>query len=249
MDDYALAGHSLFETLRSDHGRFWRLEAHHDRLTRGADCFDLEPPSLEVFTDALRSACSVDQDQVLRFTLMACGGRWSETPSRTAHGVSVRPRPPSKETWSLMPATVSLPNRDWQRSYKTGSRITYQVEQARARGEGLEDALFADEKDRILETATGNLFFLHRGSWVTPPLELGLLPGVCRAWLIELGLAREAVLYLRDLTEVAAVAVTNAVIGVVPVTAIGSYRFPREAAVALRDAAGPRRYVAPVCDR
>ena len=139
--------------------------------------------------------------------------------------------------------------RDWQRNHKTGSRITYQAAYGSALANGFRDVLLTDAEDRILETTTGNLLFAVRGSWITPPLELGVLPGICRGWLIEKGLICEEVLHLRDLPHVTGIAVTNAVVGIAPVCAIGARVFPRAPAEGLRDRAGPRQYCEPARER
>jgi para-aminobenzoate synthetase/4-amino-4-deoxychorismate lyase len=52
----------------------------------------------------------------------------------------------------------------------------------------------------LTEGSFTNLFVERDGILVTPPLALGLLPGVLRAELIAEGRAREAELTIADLT-------------------------------------------------
>jgi branched-chain amino acid aminotransferase len=54
-----------------------------------------------------------------------------------------------------------------------------------ARDEGFDDSILFNAKNEITETAVANLVFLINGSWVTPPISAGLLPGVVRAVAIE----------------------------------------------------------------
>jgi branched-subunit amino acid aminotransferase/4-amino-4-deoxychorismate lyase len=40
-------------------------------------------------------------------------------------------------------------------------------------------------KNEVTESAVANLLFLIQGTWVTPPISAGVLPGVIRAIAIE----------------------------------------------------------------
>jgi len=60
-----------------------------------------------------------------------------------------------------------------------------------ARFEGFDEVLLVDESGVVGEGATCNYLFKIGGSWVTPPLDAGVLPGVMRALALELGLATE----------------------------------------------------------
>ncbi len=85
-------------------------------------------------------------------------------------------------------------------------------------------------------------FFLLEGRWITPPASLGLLPGICRAWVLERGLAVEAPIQRKSLARVEAVAAANSVFGLAPVCQIEDCRFSEQAALGLRQSAGPREY-------
>ena len=50
-----------------------------------------------------------------------------------------------------------------------------------ARERGTFEALLVDREGNLLEGATSNLFLLKGDLLITPPVELGLLPGVTRA--------------------------------------------------------------------
>ena len=54
-----------------------------------------------------------------------------------------------------------------------------------ARDEGFDDSILFNSKNEITETAVSNLAFYIAGTWVTPPITSGLLPGVVRAIAIE----------------------------------------------------------------
>lgn len=54
-----------------------------------------------------------------------------------------------------------------------------------AQDEGFDDCILFNAKNEVTESAVANLLFLIQGSWVTPPISAGVLPGVIRAIAIE----------------------------------------------------------------
>lgn len=91
-----------------------------------------------------------------------------------------------------------------------------------ARAAGRQDALFVDERGIILEGAATNLFVVIDGALLTPPLEVGILPGVARGEILRRwpGAAKEQVISVDMLDAAAEVFVTNALVGVMPVVAV-----------------------------
>jgi para-aminobenzoate synthetase/4-amino-4-deoxychorismate lyase len=64
---------------------------------------------------------------------------------------------------------------------------------------GCYDIIFANERDQVTEGSYNTVVVSLRGELLTPPLECGLLPGVMREELLEVGAIREAVLTVDDL--------------------------------------------------
>ncbi len=58
-----------------------------------------------------------------------------------------------------------------------------------ARAASAMEALIVDASGQVVEGATSNVFFVHAGSLMTPPEDVGILPGITRG--IVLDLARE----------------------------------------------------------
>jgi branched-chain amino acid aminotransferase len=54
-----------------------------------------------------------------------------------------------------------------------------------ARACGFDDAVIFNSANNVTETGISNIAFLLDGSWVTPPISAGILPGVMRAIAIE----------------------------------------------------------------
>jgi branched-subunit amino acid aminotransferase/4-amino-4-deoxychorismate lyase len=90
---------------------------------------------------------------------------------------------------------------------------------------GFNDALFIDPTRQILETASANIFIVKDCVISTPPVGSGILPGVMRAAIIgRLGLraVQEREVSQDELIEADEVFVTNALLGVMPVSRVDS---------------------------
>ena len=91
---------------------------------------------------------------------------------------------------------------DWRLRHKTSDRAFYEEAKAAAMAHGGDDAVLVDPEGRVTEASSSNIFMRGEGGiLLTPPLSLGLLPGVLRRSLIEAGQAREMELTLDDLAD------------------------------------------------
>ncbi len=113
--------------------------------------------------------------------------------------VEVTPMPPAPDE-PVAVALAPLPVRsdDVRLRHKTSNRAFY--DDARA-ASGAFEVVFLDPDGHLTEGSFTNLFVPRDGVLLTPPLTLGLLPGVLRAELIANGKAREAMLTIADLTS------------------------------------------------
>lgn len=88
---------------------------------------------------------------------------------------------------------------DWRLRHKTSDRGFYEDARQVASDEGAHEAIFVRDDGLITEGTWTSIFVERDGMLRTPPLSLGLLPGIQRRSLIESGKAREAELTLDDL--------------------------------------------------
>ncbi len=164
-----------------------RLEGHLARMKASAQMlgftFDRHGArnSLQSATFRLRSAARV------RMRLAPSG----------ALAVEVSPLPRLAE----LPVPVAVRRApmaagDFRLTHKTSLRATYDA----ARHEsGAAEVVFVDEPGFVTEGSWSNIFVERDGQLLTPPLALGLLPGVLRAELIDKGRAVESHLRIADL--------------------------------------------------
>lgn len=104
--------------------------------------------------------------------------------------------------------------------HKTTNRRALDSDFADARELGFHDVFYLNERGELTETATGNLFLCIAGKWVTPSIECGLLPGLCRAEILSRGVVCEEQLSLHDLASAEAMAVGNSVRGLIGVESV-----------------------------
>ena len=106
---------------------------------------------------------------------------------------------------------------DFRLAHKTSLRAAYE---AARQGSGAAEVVFVDEPGFVTEGSWSNIFVERDGQLLTPPLALGLLPGVLRAELIEKGRAVESHLRLADLEG--GFFLGNSLRGLVPARLVGN---------------------------
>ncbi len=189
---------TLLETMRWDTGGIWLLERHLDRL---ADSGRYLGFSLDL--GAIRTALeALSFDKVTRVRLLANDDGFSvESTSLVEHSSAVQ----------LAIDVVPVDPRDWRLFHKTISRQTYQ--DAAARHPGADDVALINTEGNITETTIGNLAAQINGTWYTPPIIDGLLPGTYRAHLVDAGQLRERSISTEEFRRADDLAVVNSIQG------------------------------------
>lgn len=107
--------------------------------------------------------------------------------------------------------------------HKTTRRAEYDRGWREAEAKGAFDTLFFNERGELTEGGRSNVFVKLAGKWWTPPLGLGVLPGVMRSVLLEDDAslqAKERVLTQADLLNAEALMICNALRGALPARVI-----------------------------
>lgn len=100
------------------------------------------------------------------------------------------------------------------------------LEKRRAKALGVDELIFLNGQGQLCEGTTTNLFFVRDGILYTPPLSCGLLPGILRRFLLTRFPVREQILTPDDALDMDECFVTNSLMGVMPVTALGAKAYP-----------------------
>jgi branched-chain amino acid aminotransferase len=197
-----LYGDSVFETLRTYDGAPFALGRHLGRLEWSAGLTGIALPlSLADFaaeiTEAIRAAGNAES--YVRVMVTRGRGELGLDP-----GLAIAPTrviivtplaPPSPETYARGISVVSFRVRRAAdgtdvAGAKIGNYLVSVLAMKKAHAAGAAEALIVDAAGAVVEGATSNVFFVRRGTLVTPPDDAGILPGITRA--VALDVAREA---------------------------------------------------------
>ncbi|GAC1414501.1 MAG: aminodeoxychorismate synthase component I [Novosphingobium sp.] len=202
----------LIETMHFDpHEGVALLELHLERMRASADelGFAFDRHGLR---NAIQALCfDIAEPAKLRLLVARSG----------AHTLEVAPLParlPDPAICAVMPLPVATG--DWRLRHKTSDRAFYEDAHGAARGAGAHESLFLRDDGLLTEGTFTSLFVERNGTLVTPPLALGLLPGVLRQSLIDAGRAIEGELRIEDLAG--GFQIGNALRGLMPARLLGS---------------------------
>ena len=180
----------LIETMRFEPlDGVVRLDAHLERLGSSARAlgFSFDRHALR---NRLQQA-TFHQDEPARIRLRLSPGG--------AVAIAVDPPPQAPDApVAVVVAPLPVDPLDFRLAHKTSDRAFY--DDARRAG-GAFETLFVDAGGRVTEGSFTSLFVERDGHLVTPPLALGLQPGVLRGALIAEGRAVEGELCTGDLAH------------------------------------------------
>jgi branched-subunit amino acid aminotransferase/4-amino-4-deoxychorismate lyase len=214
----ATAGYGLIETLRVREGRIPFLERHLARLGRSLVALGLPRPSQDVA--ALVTPFAGTGNAVLR--LEVCDGRAA---------VTVREQPSLDP-----PAVITASEPHVPYPHKTTERDCFADAAREAVVGEADDALLLTHEGWVAEGTVWNVYWWDGAVLRTPGLALGILPGIGRARVLELGPGEESRCARPDLNG-KSLFLVNAVRGVVPVASLDGARVaadPRTAELARR---------------
>ena len=204
------AGYGLIETLRVREGRVPFLERHLARLERSLRELDLPQPSKDVA--GLVRPFAETEEAVLRVEV--CDGRATVT----VRELLARDRP----------LVITATEAHEPYPHKTTRRDCFSDAAAEAEEAAADDALLLTHDGLVAEGTVWSIFWWE-GAWLrTPALDLGILPGVGRARVLELTQQVEEGRYLREALEERSLFLTNAVRGVIAIASLDGRPVPAD---------------------
>ncbi|MBD0290213.1 MAG: aminotransferase class IV [Thermoleophilia bacterium] len=192
-DEALLRGRAAFETTRVYGGRPFRLGEHLDRLRGSAARIGLPPVDAGECRELARLAVDASRapDAVLRLYWTA-GREGSRTPNALALVTALPPELEERRRRGVQ--LISLPlglEADLRAlapwllgGVKSTSYAVNMAAESEARRRGADDAVFLASGEIVLEGPVTNVWWRRARSLYTPALELGILAGVTRAFLI-----------------------------------------------------------------
>ena len=189
----AAGGFDLIETMRFDPDvGVPRLERHLERIKASAAelgfAFDRHDTR-----NRIQALCFELEGPTKLRLLLARSGEFSlET--------APLPEPPEGVAECIALPLPVVPG-DWRLRHKSTDRGFHTEALGIAQARGAREAVFVRDDGLVTEGSYTNLFVERDGVLLTPPVALGLLPGILRNELIEQGAAAEAELTLADLAN------------------------------------------------
>src|SRR5688572_9399209 len=200
FDHGFLYGEGIYETMRSYHGRLFLYERHMRRLRNSARMIELGVP----FTDqhlaaqiaVTIKASGLTGETYVRVLVTRGIGDLTYDPGATpvpSVVIIVKPHvdPPAEAYETGVSAVICDIVRNHPGTVNPMIKSNNLMNSALAMQEALKrggfEGIMRNYKGELTECTTSNLFIVRNGAAVTPPLDAGLLPGITREFLFDVG--------------------------------------------------------------
>jgi len=226
-----LYGDSVYEVVRAFGGRPFRMAPHLDRLERSSEAIELVPPSRALVERAVAEAlaASGEADAYVRIVVTRGGGpigldpALADAPRLLVIARAVNAPKPEAYRDGVEVAMVARGRTDPE--VKSGNYLPSVLGTSEARRRGAYEAILSDGVGRLTEGGSSNFFVVRGRRLATPPLAVGLLPGITRAAVIEAARADgiavdEQPLWPVDLLGADEAFLTSSIRGVLPVVRV-----------------------------
>jgi len=204
FDHGFLYGEGVYETLRTYNGQPFLFERHMQRLRRSAEMLALGVPLTDAaidarFRDTMKAAGlgdSPDREAYIRILVTRGIGELTYDPAACPTPsvvVIVKPNVvPPKDVFERG-VTVALVRvvRNHPGSVdpliKSNNLLNNALAMQEAFRRGGFEGIMRNYKGELAECTQSNFFIVKNGAALTPPIDAGLLPGITRAFLFEVG--------------------------------------------------------------
>jgi branched-chain amino acid aminotransferase len=238
FDHGFLFGEGVYEVLRTYGRQPFLFEAHQRRLRESAQRIGLDVPlddgEILARIRATIDALGAPGEVYVRLLLTRGVGEFSYDPRVCPTPTLViiaRPFTPPPADIYERGVTIALVDvvRNHPRSVdpriKSNNLLNNALAAQQAIARGAFEALMRNYRGEIAECSQSNFFIVRGGEVLTPPLEAGLLAGITRAFVFELGKelripVREAILRDEDLATASEAFITSTTKEIVPVVRI-----------------------------
>ncbi|HWA75983.1 MAG TPA: aminotransferase class IV [Polyangiaceae bacterium] len=233
-----LYGDSVFETLRTYGGQPFALDEHIARLERSAALVGIRVPLSASELDAeVRRAVALAGFPESYLRVMVTRGQGQRlgldpalagAPLRVVIVSLLEPLPAVKYERGIAAITYRtqrVADGTEAAGAKLGNYLVAVLASEAARAADAEEALLLDREGGVLEGATSNVFAVRAGRLITPPVELGILPGITRAHVLGLAAAlslpvEERALSVGELGELDELFISSSIRELLPVVRV-----------------------------
>lgn len=224
-------GDALFETLKTENSKIYFLEDHYFRLMASMRMLRMEIPlnfTMEFFESELLK--TVQQNNLenarIRFTVFRKdGGLYNPISNQIAYLIEASPlHILVKETYVVDIFKDYYLNSDMLSTLKTTNKIINVLASIYAKENGFDNCILVNERKQVVEAINGNIFTVKGNIIKTPPISEGCIKGITRKKIIEIVsksddyTLEESEISPFDLQKSDEVFITNAIVGIQPVT-------------------------------
>jgi branched-chain amino acid aminotransferase len=243
FDHGFLYGEGVYETLRTYHGKPFLFERHMRRLRKSAGMLALPVPLADSeidrrFDETIRAAgLSGSAEVYIRILVTRGTGELTYDPSACPSPsvvVIVKPQvdPPADVyergvTVALVPIVRNHPG-SVNPIIKSNNLLNNALAMQEAFRRGAFEGVMRNYRGELAECTTANLFTVKDGAALTPPVDAGLLPGITREFLFEVGTdlgipVREQILHDADLLGADEAFLTSTTREIVPIVRVDDH--------------------------
>ncbi|HEY3244143.1 MAG TPA: aminotransferase class IV [Phycisphaerae bacterium] len=230
-----LHGAGLFETIRAEHGRLFRLEQHVARLRRSAETL-LSPIDRARLPSANDFARLLEMNELTsaRVRLTVTAGSMSPasetqqaalTVCATAAPLSGYPDEMYRTGIAVVISRYRQSRSDPLAGHKCTSYLPRLLALRHAHAAHCMEALWFTPEHLLAEGSISNVFVIKAGRLTTPPLDTPVLPGIAREVTMECAkeagmVVEERAVNIDDLLDADEVFLTNSMMRIMPVIRI-----------------------------
>ena len=217
FDHGFLYGEGVYETLRTYNRRLFLFERHVKRLRRSAAMIALEIPFsdhdlLKAITATMDQAAFGDEAYVRVLVTRGVGELTYDPKATPSHTLAIIVKPQVDPPASTYLDGVTVAIVDIIRNHpgsvnpmiKSNNLMNNALAMQEALRRGAFEGVMRNYRGELTECTTANLFVVKDGIVMTPPIDAGLLPGITREFIFEIGRGigvevRDAILRDEDL--------------------------------------------------
>jgi branched-chain amino acid aminotransferase len=201
FDHGFLYGEGIYETMRTYHGRPFLFDRHMRRLRNSARMIALDIPFTDAdmasqIRDTMAAADLNGSEAYIRVLVTRGIGELTYDPQATpTPSVVIIVKPHADPPSDVYERGVRVVIVDVVRNHpqtvnpmiKSNNLLNCALAGQEAIRKGGFEGIMRNFRGELTECTTSNLFIVKNGAALTPPLESGLLPGITREFLFEIG--------------------------------------------------------------
>ena len=242
LDRGFLYGDGVYETLRTYNRRPFLLDRHLARLRQSASLIALGVPLDNAayaarINETMAAVTAADELYIRLLLTRGVGDLTYDPDSCPAPTAVIIARPHTETTEAISDRGIRVVMSSVIRNHpdalnpriKSNNLLNNALAMQEAIREHADEALMCNYRGEIAECAQSNVFLVRDGAALTPPLETGLLEGVTRNFVFDVGQAagvmvREEVLRPDDLGTADELFITGTTREILAVTAVDKKR-------------------------